>query len=63
MFGRANESTEELNGISNTCLVDTGATVIIVNADFCEQLGLEVHSIYVDGLISVSATGRLQYHT
>ena len=55
MFGRANEATVEVNGVSTTCLVDTGATVTIVNAEFCEQLGLEVHSI--DGLISVSATG------
>ena len=31
------------------------ATVTIVNAEFCEQLGLEVHSI--EGLITVSATG------
>ena len=55
MFGRANEATVEVNGVSTTCLVDTGATVTIVNAEFCEQLGLEVHSI--DGLVSVSATG------
>ena len=43
------------NGILTTCLVDTGATVTIVNAEFCEELGLEVHSI--EGLITVSATG------
>ena len=55
MFGRANEATVEVNGVTTTCLVDTGATVTIVNAGFCEQLGLEVHSI--DGLVSVSATG------
>ena len=52
MFGRANEATVE---VPTTCLVDTGATVTIVNAEFCANLGLEVHSI--DGLISVSATG------
>ena len=55
MFGRANETTVEVNGVSTTCLVDTGATVTIINADFCEQLGLEIHSIV--NLISVSATG------
>ena len=55
MFGRANEATVEVNGVPTTCLVDTGATVTIVNAEFCANLGLEVHSI--DGLISVSATG------
>ena len=55
MFGRANEATVEVNRVPTTCLVDTGATVTIINADFCEQLGLEVHSI--DGLVSVSATG------
>ena len=55
MFGRANEDTVEVNGVSTTCLVDTGATVTIVNAEFCDHLGLAVHSI--DGLISVSATG------
>ena len=56
MFGRANEATVEVNGVLTTCLVDTGTTVTIVNAEFCANLGLEVHSI--DGLISVSATGR-----
>ena len=35
--------------------MDKGATVTIVNAEFCANLGLEVHSI--DGLISVSVTG------
>ena len=45
MFGRTNEAKIEVNGISTTCLVDTGATVTIVNAEFCEQLCLEVHSI------------------
>ena len=55
MFGRANEATVEVNGVSTTCLVDTGAIVTIVNAEFCDHLGLAVHSI--DGLISVSATG------
>ena len=55
MFGRANEAAVEVNGVPTTCLVDTGTTVTIVNADFCKQLGLEVHSI--DGLVSVSATG------
>ena len=55
MFGRANEATVEVNGVPTTCLVDTGAIVTIVNAEFCANLGLEVHSI--DGLISVSATG------
>ena len=34
MFGRANEATVEVNGVSTTCLVDTGATVTIVNAEF-----------------------------
>ena len=55
MFGRANEATVEVNGVPTTCLVDTGAIVTIVKADFCEQLGLEVHSI--DGLVSIPATG------
>ena len=55
MFGRANEATVEVNGVSTTCLVDTGAIVTIVNAEFCDHLGLAVHSI--DGLISVSVTG------
>ena len=55
IFGRANEITIEVKGVPTTCLVDTGATVTIINADFCEQLGLEVHPI--DNLISVSATG------
>ena len=55
MFGRANEATVKVNGVSTTCLVDIGATVTIVNAEFCNHLGLAVHSI--DGLISVSATG------
>ena len=55
MFGRTNEAKVEVNGVPTTCLVDTGATVTIVNAEFCEQLGLEVHSI--EGLITVSATG------
>ena len=55
MFGRANEATVEVNGVSITCSVDTGATVTIVNAEFCDHLGLAVHSI--DGLVSVSATG------
>ena len=56
MFGRTNEAQVEVNGVPTTCLVDTGATVTIVNAEFCEQLGLEVHSI--EGLITVSATGQ-----
>ena len=34
MFGRANEAKVEVNGISTTCLVDTGATVTIVNEGF-----------------------------
>ena len=55
MFGRTNEAKVEVNGVPTTCLVDTGATVTIVNAEFCEQLGLEVHSI--EGLITVAATG------
>ena len=55
MFGRANETTVEVNGVATTCLVDTGATVTIINEAFCDQLGLQVHSI--DNLISVSATG------
>ena len=55
MFGRTNEAKVEVNGVPTTCLVDTGATVTIVNAEFCEQLGLAVHSI--EGLITVSATG------
>ena len=57
MFGRANEATVEVNGVSTTCLVDTGATVTIVSTEFCDHLGLAVHSI--DGLISVSATGGI----
>ena len=32
-----------------------GATVTIVNAEFCDQLGLEVHSL--NGLVTVSAAG------
>ena len=55
MFGRANEATVEVKGVPTTCLVDTGATITIVNAEFCDHLGLAVHTI--DGLISVSATG------
>ena len=55
MFGRANETTIEVNGVPTTCLLDTGATVTIINADFCDQLGLKIHPI--DNLISVSATG------
>ena len=56
MFGRSNEASVEVNGVPTTCLVDTGATVTIINAEFCEQLGLEIHSI--DGLVSISATGK-----
>ena len=45
VFGRANKATVEVNGVSTTCLVDTGATVTIVNAEFCDHLGLAVQSI------------------
>ena len=55
MFGRANEAAVEVNGVPTTCLVDTGATVTIITAEFCDHLGLAVHS--VNGLVTVSATG------
>ena len=55
MFGRANEAKVEVNGVSTTCLVDTGATVTVVSEDFCDQAGLKIHPI--DQLISISATG------
>ena len=45
IFRRAHEATVEVNGVLTTCLVDTGATVTIINADFWEQQGLEIHSI------------------
>ena len=50
MFGRANEAPVEVIGVPTT-----GATVTIVNAEYCEQLGLEIH--FIDSLISVSVTG------
>ena len=31
MFGKANEAKVEGNGVSSTCLVDTGATVTVIN--------------------------------
>ena len=37
MFGRANEAPVEVNEVPTTCLVDTGATVTIAKAEFCEQ--------------------------
>ena len=55
MFGRANEAKVEVNRISTTCLVDTGATVTIVNEGFCEQAGLRIHPL--DQLVTISATG------
>ena len=55
MFGRANEAKVEVNGVSTTCLVDTGATVTIINEDFCGQAGLKIHPL--EQLVSISATG------
>ena len=55
LFGRANEALVEINGVSTTSLVDTGATVTIINADFCEEHGLEIHSL--DGLVAIAGTG------
>ena len=55
MFGRANEAKVEVNGISTTCLVDTGATVTIVNEGFCGQAGLRIHPL--DQLVTISAMG------
>ena len=54
MFGRSNEAPVEVNGVPTTSLVDTRATVKIIKADFCEQLGLEIHS--TDGLVSITGT-------
>ena len=55
MFGRANEAKVEVNGISTTCLVDTGATVTIITEGFCDQAGLKIHPL--DQLVTISATG------
>ena len=55
MFRRANEAKVEVNGVSTTCLVDSGATVTIVNEDFCDQAGLKIHPL--EQLVSISATG------
>ena len=55
MFGRANEAKVEVNGISTTCLVDTGATVTIINESFCDHAGLQIHPL--DQLVTISATG------
>ena len=60
MFERANEATVEVNGVPTTCVVDTGVTVTIITADFCEKQGLEIHSI--DGLISCISYRR-HYNT
>ena len=55
LFGRANEAPVEINGIATTSLIDTGATVTILNAAFCETYGLEIHSL--DGLVAIAGTG------
>ena len=55
LFGRANEAPVEINGVSTTSLIDTGATVTIINADFCEEHGLVIHSL--DGLVAIAGTG------
>ena len=55
LFGRANEAPVEINGIPTTSLVDTGATVTIINANFCGEHGLEIHSL--DGLVAIAVTG------
>ena len=55
MFGRANEATVKVNGVPTTCLVDTGATVTTINAQYCQDMGLEIHAL--EQLIAVSATG------
>ena len=55
MFGRANEAKVEVNRVSTTCLVDTGAIVTIVNEDFCDQAGLKIHPL--EQLVSISAIG------
>ena len=55
LFGRGNEAPVKINGVSTTSLVDTGATVTIINADFCEKHGLEIHSL--DGIVAIAGTG------
>ena len=55
LFGRANEAPVEINGIASTSLIDTGATVTILNAAFCETNGLEIHPL--DGLVAIAGTG------
>ena len=55
LFGRANEAPIEINGVPTTSLIDTGTTVTIINADFCEEHGLEIHSL--DRLVAIAGTG------
>ena len=55
LFGRANEAPVEINGISTISLIDTGATVTILSADFCHEHGLEIYSL--DGLVAIAGTG------
>ena len=55
LFGRANEVPVKINGVSTTSLVDTGATVTIINANFCKEHELEIHSL--DGLVAIAGTG------
>ena len=54
LFGRANEAPVKINGVCTTSLIDTGATFTIINADFCEEHGLEIYSL--DGLVTIART-------
>ena len=45
LFGKANEAPILINGQETTCLVDTGATVTVIDEAYCQKMGLEIQPI------------------
>ena len=44
-FGMANEAPILINGDETTCLVDTGATVTVIDETYCQRIGLEIQPL------------------
>ena len=45
LFGKASDAPILINGEETTCLVDTGATVTMIDETYCQRIGLEMQPL------------------
>ena len=56
ILGRANKTDVEIDGITSKALIDSGAMILMMNKEYCDEHGYEIQPL--EHLVPIEGSGE-----